>query len=111
MVRGLWTSDALLLWEKVYGQKIKPGWLKKRREELQLLAEQEQLDEHEEEELAELDFPESKSTISFSLFISEYFFPSSCPGRCAPAPGGGGDGRRGGDGVGGGGDGLERGEV
>ena len=60
MVRGLWSSDALLLWEKLVGQEIKPGYLKKRREELKTLEEEGRLAEVMETEEVELEVPESK---------------------------------------------------
>ena len=60
MVRGLWSSDALLLWEKLEGQEIKPGYLKKRREELRTLEEEGRLAEVMETEEVELEVPESK---------------------------------------------------
>ena len=32
MVRGSWSSDVLLLWEKEHGQKIKAGYMKNAKE-------------------------------------------------------------------------------
>jgi hypothetical protein len=60
MVRGQWSSDALLLWEKVVGQEIKPGYLKKRREDLKRLEEEGRLAELLVTKEVELEVPESK---------------------------------------------------